>query len=733
MLKRKWISKDLNTYQDWLDVREGIIALQPKVCGFDTETTGLRIMFDKPFLFQFGFLHPLDEHKGYTFTVDWRSNKDASQIVEEWHDIVKKADINLAANTKFDMHMLHNINIDFFDDNLSDLEFYIRYGTDAIQQERGGAPLALKDFAARYIDVNAKYHERLLQSERTQIQKRYNSKLKDMLQTLGRPPEKYNAKSYTLSVLDKMFKDPLFEIDDLPDDVKKVYLNWKATLPQYLQDKIISRVESDMIRYDTLNPEVLRRYAHFDIIYLLEGYELLKPIVDYRGNAEIIKLENSLLLPFFDMESTGFLADKKYLELSRVRVKDYALKRRERFQEIAGEEIAIGQHARILKLLKEKFNAKVISTGSEVLEQFLGDVKRSDPDSPVIEFIEILLELRTLEKWYATYILRFQRELKDTDHLYTNIHSVGTVSGRISCDFQQFPKVAIVDDKGNELFHPRRVVLVPPDAKGILYLDYSQIELRFQAIYTILIGHPDLNMCRAYMPYKCHSASGVAFDYNNKDHIKSWKDDWYLDENPEVKWEPTDIHGATTLAAFKSSGLTKDDPNFHALRYVGKRVDFAKNYGASLKRITQMFPEYSLEQCKEIDAAYYIAFPGVKEYHNYCFKMAEAYPYVGNMFGCNYWGAEGHKLRNLLIQGSAAHFLKYRIRAIWEYLRDNNLETRLQLQIHDELAFVLSKNDPPLAKKLKEIMEDWPDMLVPIVAEGEITNTSWADKRDLEL
>ena len=734
MLKRNWISRNLETYADWAEVKQGIEALRPQVCGFDTETTGLHIKLDKPFLLQFGFLHPTDSTKGYTFLLDLRYNPDADRIINEWHAIAEQAEIDLATNTKFDVHMLGNIGHDWRDDNLSDLEFFIRYGTDAVQVDKGGAPLALKPFANRYLDPNAASYEHILNAEKSKQVKYYNNLLKIRLSKLGTPPPEYKAKSYTLKVIEDMFKDPLFHIDDLIPEVRECYEAWfYKDLPPYLQDRVDSLVEADMIRYDMLPKEALYKYAHFDIIYLLEGYEKLKPLVEYRHNMWAIKLEESLILPFLDMEDTGLLIDKEYLEESRKRVRAYTLDLRAQFHQALGQKISLGQCATLLKILQTKYNANVDSTGKEVLEAYRNQLMRNDPENPVIKVIDMIAQLRTLEKWYATYILRFQKDLKYLDRIYTNIKQVATVSGRIASDFQQFPKEAIVTSEGVELFHPRRLVLVPPDCKGLLYLDYSQIELRFQAMYTILLEHPDMNMCRAYMPYKCVSAEGRPFDPHNPEDIKHWNDEWFLEEDPSVKWTPTDIHGATTLEAFKSIGLTRDDPRFHALRYVGKRVDFAKNYGASLSRIVEMFPEYSLEECKDIDGAYYKAFPGVKQYHNYCFYRAEHYPYTSNLFGVRYYGANGHKLRNLLVQGSAAHFLKQRIRALWEFQQSIGCKSRMQLQIHDELVWELRKGDPPLAKKFKEIMEDWNDALVPIVAEGEVTTTTWADKQELEL
>ena len=161
MLKRTYVSQDLETYEDWAVIKKGIAELGPEVAAFDTETTGLHIILDKPFIFQFGFLHPTDTTKGYTFLVDFRDNPSAKQIINEWHDIVKTSQLYLGHNIKFDLHMLKNIGIEYRTENMSDTQFYIRYATDALHPEEGGAPLGLKDFVARYIDINAKYHEKL--------------------------------------------------------------------------------------------------------------------------------------------------------------------------------------------------------------------------------------------------------------------------------------------------------------------------------------------------------------------------------------------------------------------------------------------------------------------------------------------------------------------------------------------------------------------------------------------
>lgn len=680
--------------QEWLEIKPKILAMHPEYCGFDTETTGLHIICDKPFLFQFGFIDPTCSTRGFTFLVDLWTNPDAKDIVADWHHSVAEQAVRyIGANIKFDLHMLSNISLEYTGKNTTDIEFYIRYGCDAIQQDQGGPPLALKEFAAQYIDINAKYHERLLHKEQADIAKQYNAKLKKMT-------------GLTIKQIDEMFKDPIFEVDDLPMSVREPYLEWKATLPQYLQNKVVSVVESDMIRYDQLNPETLKKYAHLDIVYTLEIFEALKPVLEYRGNQFAVELEESNIEPLLEMERSGLLVDKEYLEASRKRMRAYILQQRKHFLELCGEPCKVGQHQTIKRILRDRYGLELASTGSQAFQ----NLHIQDPE--LKDFIGTIEELRSLEKWYSTYIIKFQQDLKRGDRIYTQIKQVGTVSGRVSCDFQQFPKEPLLDKDGNELFHPRKMILKPDDCKCLLFLDYSAEELRVSAMYTVLVGNPDINMLRAYMPYKCIERDGK----------------YYLEEQPDKEWEPVDLHAATTIAA----GISPDDPNFkHYRKTIGKRLNFSKSYGASYNKVRDMFPEKTEEECHRIDEAYYKAFPGLKTYHQYCFDRAKNFAYTSNMFGVRYYHVSGHKLRNVLVQGTCAHFLKGRIRAVYDFLKANGYESKIVMQIHDELMFEIKKTDPPIAKQIKAIMEDWPDAPVPIVAEAEATQTNWAEKKEV--
>lgn len=730
MLQLHWNSVTITTNQQAKDMINLFNKINPKIGAFDTETTGLHIALATPFLFQFGFID-LENHEGYTFAVDIERQPNlAKAVITAWNELAKSLEIYLGHNVKFDLHMLTNLGLPYTTENISDTMFYIRYGHDALTPKNGGPPLALKDYCARYIDHKAKFHEKQLEAERTQIAKELNLKLKFRLRNCGVPPEKYNARSYTLSVIQDMFKDPIMDYNDLPNNVKECYLDWlHSDVPIYLQNKIVGIVESNMIPYNTLNRENLTKYAHYDIIYTIEIYLSLNKFVKNRGNQIGIDMENKLIIPLYEMERVGFKANKEYIEQCRVVLKNYIKERRQVLFELTGQEFAIGQHELIKQILINDFGVEVTSTRKEELEKLHSDLIREGLNQPAVQLIELVQELRTLEKWYSTYIQRFLHDLQYTDRLYTTINQVGTVSGRVTSDFQQFPKKAIVKNNGEELFHPRKMVIpTGGDYNGIVYLDYSQIELRFQAFYTLLVGHPDLNLCRAYMPFQCVNKDGRVFDYTNIHDIRTWHREWFLQERLDTLWTPVDVHGATTE---KATGLTSDDPQFKELRSViGKRVNFAKNYGAQFNKIRQMFPEKTDEEVKRIDGAYYEAFPGVKAYHQYCYDRAQSYSYTQNLFGIKYYGISGHKLINMLIQGSSAYYLKWKIRELYDYCKKNNIKSRFQMNIHDELSWERHISDPlEIFFEFQKIMENWSDTQVPIVAEMDATSTTWADKK----
>ncbi len=686
---------------------------------FDTETTGLHIIQDAPFLLQFGWWSER-HHKLRVIIVD----KDVVgpelflRCARAVHKMAKVAPFLCGHNIKFDIHMLCNMGIELDDNiNYKDTMIYIRAGHDALVTANGGPPLGLKDYCSRYIDRRAKDHERMVQQERASIAKEYNLALK---KTMG----------WTLKRLDAFFKDCLNSVETMEAEDRDRYSTWLKTVPEDIRKNMTNgRVESNHIPYTRVNRKILKKYAALDIVYTYAIKQTCAKAIKARGTERTLELEEIIIPALIRMERCGFQINKDYVLECQDKLLKYIKQRRADLLKYAGRELSVAQHAVIKELLKTKFNLDVKGTGDKDLQDIVADLKRTDKDPLALKFIETVREMRTLEKWYSTYLQRFLREMKTSDRIYTQINQVGTVAGRVTSDFQQFPREGIYTSDGEPLFNPRAMVCKSPDTVGIAYLDYSQIELRGQAMYTILVGTPDTNLCRAYMPYKCHrSSDNKPFDYKNaNDRAASYTDKWLQDED-EKEWSPIDVHFATALQIVPE--LTEDHPEYKFWRSVGKTTNFAKNYGAKFARIKQMFPDFDDDTIHKIDNAYYDAFPGVKGYHDYCYTIAMERAYVPNLYGVKYYGLNGHKLINALIQGSCAYFLKDRIYQVDKYIKENNLKTRIQMQIHDELSFEVYPGEEHHILEIQKIMSHWEGFLIPIVADLELTVTDWASKQE---
>lgn len=728
-LKINWNQrKIIVNKQDIFTMIDTFKQCKPDLSSFDTETTGLHIILDKPFMYQFGFANTITK-QGYTYIIDLREDEPIKkQAIMTCFKLAENSTYLIGANVKYDLHMTNNISIRYTKENVIDTQVLIRLAHDAIPVKRGGPPLSLKAYSQKYIDPDARFHESELRIERAEKVKVYNEPLKKIAREHGMKWLEF----------EKWLKDAINQIEDLPEPLQTKYLEWYQSLPQEMRIKMREHyVTIDDILYSSLNKENLYMYGSFDVIYPIEIAHALLPILKIRGQMDTLRLESDVMWAFIEMEATGMAMNKPYIKESELKLRKYIIKRRRELVENAGQEVTSSQNKLIKEILQTKFGLEMESTDAEALDDALTLLMETDGNQQAIDFIEGVQELRTLEKWYKTYLIRFVKEAEFMDTIHTQINQAGAVTGRVSSDFQQFPKGSIKDNLGNVLYTPRKMIQKPDDVELMVWMDYSQIELRFQAFYTILIGSPDLNLCRAYMPYQCHMFLNnvkVGFDFTNKTHIQNYrKYDWYYDEIPDKHWEPTDVHGATTQHAFPD--LDVDSKEFQKWRgAVGKRTNFAKNYGASRKALKSQFKKFkfSEEKITEIDEAYFKAFPGVKEYMSYCYRLA-AQGYMTNMFGRSYFGISGHNGMNALVQGSAADFLKLAIVKIRAWIKENNIPIRLVMTIHDEIVFYFYKDAHLYMGHVRDIMEDFPEAYVPIIAEVETSVTTWDEAEGVEV
>lgn len=681
-----WYKKHIETPED---LHKYLYKLNPYYIAIDTETTGLHIILDKPFLMTIALIEQPDAEKGYALSI-LINEKMITAINEILLPKLKSAEKIVFFNTKYDLHMLYNVGIDIIHQCkhlITDVSIHARISLDALSPREGGPVLKLKLLAQKFIDKDARYYEHQV----AMLKKGIKEKQSKLIKELG----------FKIKDLNEFLSDKINAIQDLPKNIQAI-----------LQDKSL-----DPNNYSNIDHKTLRVYAIYDAIYTLELYLYFLPICVQREQMDIVHREEENIYILWNMERCGFKLNIPYLIESKQKLKNYILNLRKELNELSQTDYKIGQHEKWKEFFYEKYEIKLLSSDESSLEsiKYPENAKR---------IAEIIIELRSLEKWYSTYICKWETDIQYTDRIYTSFNQCGAVSGRFSSDFQQFPKEPLKDKEGNIIYNPRKLVQISGEGyNSLVFIDFSSEELRIQAIYTILVGDPDENLCRAYMPYNCVNEDNKIFDY--KTDLKTYKEHtWCLLEDPNVEWTPTDLHDKTTLAAFPE--LQKGTTEFKHYRKMAKCTNFACNYGANVNTLIKQFG-YSPELANKLYNAYNSAFPGIKSYKNYVNKILNHQEYVTNLFGRRYYGASGHKCCNYLIQGSGADYLKIKLIELFKFLEP--YKSRIICTIHDEIVFEIYKGEEYLIPQLKAIMENLENSPIPMVSEVEITYTTWDEKK----
>lgn len=713
---------EIKTLNDIESMEWDFALSNTKYFAYDTETTGLNFMKDKPFLIIFGF----DKSVYY-----WDANfKEATYAMFK---IVQSTDKMLFAhNAKYDYHMLHNIGTPIPDNiELSDSITLFRLISDCDDDFQS---MRLEKLGEKYVDPDAKFagHE-----------------IKKMLEHMKAERKRLVCTNYKALTGEKSFKDAwetfsnrvrfITEYHECFDDYKE---------PTYYDAYLRA-------------PELVKQYAIDDVVIILEFLNNIGPLYakkywDYKTNTidtRTWKRENKLIRGIASMERNGFKVDVDYLIKSHYKVEKFKEMLYNKLFKLTGETWKVGQHAEIKKFFERKFNLILEKSDKKAIQQL-----SHNDNKDIATIAKLIIKLRTVDKWLSTYIDGVLNKIIEVDgewRLYTSINNNGAISGRVSCDLQQMPKYAIyetdddgdmlletslADDDSKELFHPRKFV-IPSEGYKLYFIDYSQMELRIQANYTILVGHTDYNLCRAYMPYDCYTVvelthDKLEFDYRNPEHIKhayDWK--WYNKDGSE--WSPTDLHTKTTLTAFPEFADKTDTKEFKKKwRYLGKSTNFAKNYGCGAKTLASNL-DIDLETATKLSDAYNSAYPGVIEYQKSVQAELNLKGFVTNLYGRRYYlekSTNFYKGNNYVIQGTGADALKEVEIKICEYLKDK--KSRFILPIHDELAIEVAPDEESyVPKAIKEMMESIGNVIkyLPMVAEVEATDTNWASKKEVEL
>ncbi len=685
---KDWNKKYISSEKELELMLQELKEDNPKYVGMDTETTGLNIINDKAFLVVIGWMNSFENKK--VFTVD------TSLLLETklWimlYKALERADYVFFWNTKYDLHMLKNTGMEYPFNNVSDGMIIARI-LEPIEAKKFG----LKHIASTYVDSNAKEQQDYLKQFQQELKKPRLSEL-----TLLVKPYKYN-----FGKIMKALKDPLIGFEKLPKEVKDIYVGWAK---KYNHDNLYEVYNPSYLELYKENPELMIQYASDDVIYMMEFVQGEKTrAIDWIFNdrcKDTFIRESRLIKPLYEQENEGWCVDLDYLNKSIEDVKETIAHLRVKLETLAGQPLTAAQHVVIKQLINNKFKHTYVVDKTN--KASLTIISEETKDEFLKSFVSTILDLRTLEKWYSTYLIRILRNINNSPdkRLRTNFNHTSVVTGRLSSDFQQFPKEGVVID-GKELFNPRKLIIVEGgDYPNMLFFDYSQIELRVQAEHIISEGMIDKNLTSAFK------------NINN-----------------DPNWTPTDLHGLNVKTAF---GIDESHPDFHKLRVLGKILSFALLYGASKGALINntALRKISEGEIVKLYDAYAINFPKVIEWQKLVKSRVEQEGKAYNLYNRLYTYADinrSYTITNYLVQGTSADFLKEKMILIYDFVKVNNLKTKILGSVHDEIQFAIHKDEMFIIPRIKELMEE-SNTYVPIVVDVEITHTNWASKVDYKI
>lgn len=409
----------------------------------------------------------------------------------------------------------------------------------------------------------------------------------------------------------------------------------------------------------------------------------LKRIIDSNGQTKLLdEIELPLAGVLADMENVGFAVDRQGIsEYGKTLQKDID-RLQAQIYESAGQEFNINSPKQLGSVLFESLGLPAkkktksgYSTNADVLEE-LRDYH------PVIDMI---LEYRALAKLKSTYCDGLLKVIAPDGRIHSSFNQTETRTGRISSTEPNLQNIPVRTEKGKEL----RRFFTAKEGCVLVDADYSQIELR-------VLAH-------------------IANDKNMLDAFGSGED----------------IHTATAAKVF---GLPKEMVT-PALRSRAKAVNFGIVYGIGAFSLSKDIGVTKKEADRYIKS-YLELYSGIDKYMKDIVEKAKNDGYVSTMFGrrrrIDELKSSNHNLRafgervarNMPIQGTAADIIKIAMIKVYKRLKEENMRSRLILQVHDELIVEAPDEEAEKAARLlSEEMENAVSLSLRLTADAGIGKT----------
>lgn len=434
------------------------------------------------------------------------------------------------------------------------------------------------------------------------------------------------------------------------------------------------------IGFEQVEIERATEYAAEDADVTLQLHRAMHPQIEADDKLGRVyrELEMPLVPVLFAMERNGVLLDTAALgTLSR----EFGAKMTEieaKAHELAGQPFNLNSPKQIQELLFEKHKLPVVkktpSGAPSTDEDVLGELALDHP------LPKLILDYRGLAKLKSTYTDKLPEMINAaTGRVHTNYGQAVAVTGRLASNDPNLQNIPIRTAEGRRI----REAFIAPPGSHIVSADYSQIELRIMA---------HISQDRSLL---------AAFEAGE------------------------DIHRATAAEIF---GTPPGELGSEQRRYA-KVINFGLIYGMSAFGLARQLGIERVAAQQYMDR-YFARYPGVADYMQRTRETARANGYVETVFGRRLWlpeirsgngarrqGAERAAI-NAPMQGTAADLIKMAMIAVDRWISGERLETRLIMQVHDELVLEVPDAELDQVKRaLPGLMSGVAELSVPLVVD----------------
>lgn len=487
------------------------------------------------------------------------------------------------------------------------------------------------------------------------------------------------------------------------DDMAEDHLHHKTVTFDELVGKGKGRLPIGAVPLDRLS-----HYACEDAEVTLALRDVLLPKVKAASLEKVYhEIDVPLARVLADIEYTGIAIDVQHLAELGKEYKKKITAAEKLIYKHAGEEFNIASTKQLQTVLFEKLQiASGRKTEKGALSTDQGVLEELRDAHPIIAPI---LDYRFYTKLLSTYVEALPAHVsKHTGRVHTSLSQVTAATGRLSSIDPNLQNIPVKGEEGAHL----RAAFVAAKGKKLLSLDYSQIELRILAHYC-----EDKNLIAAYKNDEdIHDRAAYMLFRSRFDESKGD----FSAPNREVVFEVD----ASDLKKMKATG------KFGDFRSQAKVLNFSIVYGVTEFGLARNL-SITRGEAKELMANYFAAFPGIKTYMQQAIDSARKQGYAENLFGRRRpIGDLGHANRfvreaaerlaiNTPVQSTAADLIKKAMITIEEKLRHAKMQSRMVLQIHDELLFEVARGEEAELERLaKHAMENVVQLRVPLRADG---------------